>query len=199
MKNPKADAFFAKAKKWRPELKKLRTIVLACGLKEEIKWGKPTYTFDDANVVILIPLKDHLALAFTKGALLKDSKHLLSNIGRNQASRWIKFASLAEVTKREAAIKSYIREAVKVQKSGAQIRYKETSEYEVPEEFGEKLSKNAALRKAFEALTPGRQRGYLIYFSGAKQSKTRAERVEKCAPMILKGKGLMDDSPYRRR
>jgi len=187
-----ADAYFAKAKTWQKELKKLRPIVLETGLTEEIKWGKPTYTFEGTNIVIFVPLKEHLAVMFCKGALLKDKQRLLTNIGQSQASRWMKFGSVADVTKLESAVKAYIREAIKNEKAGVQVKYKETSEYEVPEELQAKLAKSVSFKKAFNALTPGRQRGYLIYFAGAKQAKTREARIEKCTPMILKGKGLLD-------
>lgn len=190
--NITADAYFANAKTWQKELKKLRTIIRSTGLNEEVKWGKPTYTVDESNVVILIPLKDHLALMFCKGALLKDSRRLLQDIGRSQAQRWMKFDSVAAIAKREAAVRSYIREAVENEKAGKQVKYKETSEYPVPDELKAKLSKAPKFKKAFEALTPGRQRGYLIYFAAAKQAKTREARIEKCTPMILKGKGLYD-------
>lgn len=187
-----ADAYFAKAKTWQNELKKLRTIIRGTGLKEEVKWGKPTYTLDDRNVVILVPLKDHLALMFCNGALLKDSRHVLENVGQAQAQRWLKFDSVASVRKLEAVVKAYIREAIKNQKAGLKVTYKDTSEYPVPDELKTKFAKTPAFKKAFEALTPGRQRGYLIYFAGAKQSKTREARIEKSIPAILKGKGIYD-------
>ncbi len=190
--NITADAYFSKAKTWQKELKKLRTIVKSTGLKEEIKWGKPTYTFEESNVVILIPLKEHLALMFCKGALLKDSRHILLQVGQSQASRWMKFDSVPAITKLESVVKTYIREAIKNEKTGLEVRYKETSEYPVPDELKAKFAKAPALRKAFETLTPGRQRGYLIYFAAAKQSKTREARIEKSTPKILKGKGLLD-------
>ena len=190
--NITADAFFAKAKTWQKELRKLRAIVKSTGLKEEIKWGKPTYTLDGTNVVIFVPLKEHVALMYCKGALLKDARKLLQNIGQSQGNRWIKFGSVAEITKLEPVLKSYIREAVKNEKAGLKVRYKETSEFEVPEEFKVKLAKTPALKAAFEKLTPGRQRGYLIYFAGAKQSKTREARIEKSTPAILAGKGHLE-------
>lgn len=190
--NITADAYFSKAKTWQKELKKLRTIIRSTGLKEEVKWGKPTYTFGGSNIVILTPLKAHLALMFCKGSLLKDSRKLLQNVGQAQAQRWMKFDSVAAVEKFEAAVKSYIREAVKNEKTGKEIKYKATSDYPVPDELKAKLSKVPSFKKAFEALTPGRQRGYLVYFAAAKQPKTREARIEKCTPMILKGKGLHD-------
>jgi len=190
--NITADAFFAKAKIWQKELKKLRAIVKSTGLKEEIKWGKPTYTLDGTNVVILVPLKEHLALMYCKGALLKDARKLLQNIGQSQSNRWIKFGSVDEITKLEPAIKSYIREAIKNEKAGLEVVYKKTSDYPVPDELKAKFAKVPSFKKAFEALTPGRQRGYLIYFAGAKQAKTREARIEKSTAAILKGKGLLD-------
>jgi uncharacterized protein YdeI (YjbR/CyaY-like superfamily) len=190
--NITADEFFAKAKTWQKELKKLRTIIRSCGLTEEVKWGKPTYTFEESNVVIMIPLKEHLALMFCKGALLKDSRHVLENVGQSQASRWLKFDSVPAVTKLESVVKAYIREAIKNEKAGVEVKYKETSDYPVPQELKAKFAKAPAFKKAFEKLTPGRQRGYLLHFAGAKQSKTRESRIEKCVPQILKGKGLMD-------
>jgi uncharacterized protein YdeI (YjbR/CyaY-like superfamily) len=190
--NITADAFFAKAKLWQKELKKLRSVIRSCDVTEEVKWGKPTYTFGKSNVVILIPLKEHLALMFCKGALLKDSRHVLGKVGQSQASRWIKFDSVPAITKLESVVKAYIREAIKNEKAGLEVKYKDTSEYPVPDELKAKFAKAPAFKKAFEALTPGRQRGYLIYLAGAKQSKTREARIEKCVPMILKGKGVFD-------
>jgi len=190
--NITATEFFAKAKTWQQELKKLRAIVKSTGLKEEIKWGKPTYTLDGTNVVIFVPLKEHLALMYCKGALLKDARKLLQDIGQSQGNRWMKFGSLAEITKLEPAIKSYIREAIKNEKSGVKVKYKETSDFPVPDELKAKFAKTPSFKKAFESLTPGRQRGYLIYFAGAKQSKTRESRIEKSTPAILKGKGHLE-------
>jgi len=190
--NITADAFFAKAKKWQKELKKLRTVIRSCDLVEEVKWGKPTYTFGKSNVVILIPLKDHLALMFCKGALLKDPRGVLEKVGQSQASRWMKFDSVPAIAKLESVVKAYIREAIKNEKTGKEVKYKDTSEYPVPDELKAKFAKSATFRKAFEALTPGRQRGYLLYFAGAKQSKTREARIEKSTPAILQGKGIYD-------
>jgi uncharacterized protein YdeI (YjbR/CyaY-like superfamily) len=190
--NITADEFFAKAKKWQKELKKLRSIIRTCGLTEEVKWGKPTYTLGKTNVVILIPLKEHLALMFCKGALLRDSRHVLLTVGQSQASRWMKFDSVPVITKLESVVKTYIREAIKNEKAGKEVKYKETSDFPVPDELKAKFKKVPAFKKAFEALTPGRQRGYLIYFAAAKQSKTREARIEKSTPAILKGKGIYD-------
>lgn len=193
-KNPKVDAYLKKAKQWQAEFVKLREIALSCGLTEDLKWYKPCYSFEQSNVVILIPIKEFCALAFAKGALLKDAKHVLHKPGANtQAGRWMKFTSVQEIAKMESTVKAYIREAIEVEKAGLEVEYKKTSDYEVAEEFQNKLDKVPALKAAFEALTPGRQRGYLLYFSSAKQSKTRESRVEKCMPAILRGKGLNDD------
>ncbi len=193
MKNPKVDAYLKKPRPWQDEIRELREIILDCGLTEELKWGKPCYALEESNVVILIPLKEHCALMFAKGALLKDAKGLLGKPGEHtQAGRWLKFASVREIQARKAIIKAYIREAMAAQRAGLEVRYKETSEFAVPEEFEKALRDSPALNAAFADLTPGRQRGYLIYFSGAKQSKTREARVEKCRPRILAGKGLQD-------
>ena len=191
--NPEVDVYLSEAKKWQPEIKKLRSIILNCQLTEELKWAKPVYTFQKKNVVIIIPLKEHCALAFCKGALLKDANGLLTRIGEHtQASRWIKFSSVQQIAEMEPVLKAYIHEAIAAQKAGLEVPYKKTSDYPVPEELKNKLRELPALKTAFNALTPGRQRGYLLYFSAAKQSKTRTSRIEKCMPLILKGKGLND-------
>ena len=191
--NPKVDFYFNKAKKWQEELRKLRTIVLDCGLTEELKWGVPCYTLEKSNVVLIQVFKEYCALLFPKGALLKDSKGILIQQTENvQAARQIRFTNVREIIGLEPVIKAYIREAIQVQKAGLEVPLKKTSEFKVAEEFQKKLDVTPSLKKAFEALTPGRQRGYLLYFCGAKQSKTRESRVEKCVPQILKGKGLDD-------
>ena len=191
--NPKVDVYLTKATKWQPEMKKLRSIILSCQLTEELKWAKPAYTFQKKNVVIIIALKDHCALAFCKGALLKDANRLLTNIGENtQVSRWIKFSSVRAIAEMEPVLKAYIHEAIAAEKAGLEVTYKKTADFPVPEELKNKLEKSPSLKTAFDALTPGRQRGYLLYFSAAKQSKTRTSRIEKCTPQILKGKGLND-------
>ncbi len=188
--NPKVDGFFKKARQWKDELEELRRLLLEAGLTEELKWSKPCYSLDGGNVVILIPLKETLAVAFCKGALLKDPKKILGRPGENtQAGRWIKFTSLPEITKLKTTLKAYIREAIAVEKAGLEVVYKKTSDYPVPEELQRKLDKDAAFKKAFGALTPGRQRAYLLYFGSAKQSQTREARIEKSLPQILKGKG----------
>jgi uncharacterized protein YdeI (YjbR/CyaY-like superfamily) len=191
--SPRADAYFSKAKEWQAELKKLRTIILGCQLTEELKWSKPCYSFENHNVVIIIPLKESCALMFTKGALLKDAKKILTKPGENtQAGRWIKFTHLREIVEQENLLKTYIQEAIEVEKAGLQVKYKTVTEYAVPEELKSKWKEIPALKTAFAALTPGRQKAYLIYFSAAKQSKTRESRIEKWMPQILKGKGLND-------
>jgi uncharacterized protein YdeI (YjbR/CyaY-like superfamily) len=191
--NPKVDFFFAKAKKWKEEFEKLRTIVLDCGLTEELRWGKPCYTFQKSNVVLIHGFKEYCALLFMKGALLRDAKGILIQQTDNvQAARQIRFTNVREIVKMEPILKAYIKEAIKVEKAGLKVNYKKTSEFKVPEEFQNKLDAIPALKTAFEALTPGRQRGYLFYFSQPKQSKTREARVVKCMQQILRGKGLDD-------
>lgn len=191
--NPKVDFFFSKAGQWKEEYEKLRAIILGCGLAEELRWGHPCYAFEGANVVLIHGFKAYCAVLFMKGALLKDPKGILIQQTENvQAARQIRFRNLAEITKLGSTLKAYVREAIEVEKSGAQVEYKKTADFNLPEEFKTKLARTPALQKAFAALTPGRQRGYLLYFSAAKQSKTREARVEKCAPQILKGKGLDD-------
>jgi len=192
-RNPKVDFFFSKAKRWQEEFRKLRTIVLGCGLTEELKWGKPCYTFQQSNVVLIHGFKDYCALLFIKGTLLKDAKGILIQQTENvQAARQIRFTNVRDIVKMEPVLKAYIKEAIEVEKAGLEVNYKKTSEFKVPEEFQNKLDEIPALKAAFNALTPGRQRGYLLYFSGAKQSTTRASRIEKCMPQILKGNGLDD-------
>ncbi|MEX0648677.1 MAG: YdeI family protein, partial [Balneolaceae bacterium] len=172
---------------------KLRTICLNCGLTEELKWGHPCYTFQKSNVVLIHGFKEYCALLFHKGALLKDPDDILIQQTENvQAARQIRFTNVQEIVEMEANLKGYIYEAIKVEKAGLEVEFKKTEEFSVPEEFQQKLDENPALKDAFEALTPGRQRGYLLHFSGAKQSKTRKRRVEKCIPKILNGKGLKD-------
>ena len=191
--NSKVDVYMSNAKKWRKELEKLRTIILDCQLTEELKWGKPCYTFQKSNIVIILPLKEYCALLFCKGALLNDVKGLLIKPGENtQAARQIRFTNLREIVEMETILKAYIHQAIEVEKAGLEVNYKKTTEFVIPEELQRKLDEITALKTAFAALTPGRQRGYLLYFSAAKQSKTRESRVEKCMPQILNGKGLND-------
>jgi len=192
-RNPKVDFFFTKATKWQEEFRRLRTIILSCGLTEELKWGKPCYTFQQSNVVLIHGFKEYCALLLMKGALLKDAKRILIQQTENvQAARQIRFTNVQEIVKMERILKAYVKEAIEIEKAGLEVNYKKTSAFKVPEELQNKLDAIPALRTAFDALTPGRQRGYLLYFSGAKQSKTRESRVEKCMPQILKGKGLDD-------
>ena len=189
--NPKVDGYITRAKKWREETKKLRMILLDCGLTEELKWGKPCYTFRESNVVIIQGFKEYCALLFCKGALLEDAKGILIQQTENmQAVRQIRFTNVREIV--APVLKAYVRAAIEVEKAGLEVTYKKTSDFKIPEELQNKLNEIPALKTAFEALTPGRQRGYILYFSGAKQSKTRESRVEKCMPQILKGKGLND-------
>ncbi|MBL7913382.1 MAG: YdeI/OmpD-associated family protein [Bacteroidia bacterium] len=191
--NPKVDFYFNKAKKWQKEMEMLRTIVLDCHLAEELKWGCPCYTFQKSNIVLIHAFKDYCAFLFFKGALIKDAKGILIQQTENvQAARQARFTSVKEITKHEKTLKKYIFEAVEIEEKGLKVPMKKTKEFSVPEEFQTKLNKNAALKKAFHALTPGRQRGYLLYFSSAKQEKTREARIEKCIPQIMDGKGLDD-------
>ena len=191
--NPKVDAFLKRAKQWREEFEKLRMIVLERGLTEEMKWDHPCYTFEKSNVVLIHGFKEYCALLFFKGALLKDAKGILVQQTENvQAARQIRFTNVREIVKMKPVLKAYIREAIEVEKAGLEVSYKKTSEFKTPEEFQNKLDEVPALKTAFHALTPGRQRGYLLYFSAPKQSKTRESRVEKCMQQILKGKGLDD-------
>ena len=191
--NPKVDAYLKKAKKWREEMQKLRAILLDSPLMEELKWGKPCYTFEKGNVAILYGLKESCALGFLKGALLKDAKGILIKPGENsQSGRWIKFTSVQAITGMKPVLKAYIQEAIAAEKAGLKVDFKEKHELVFPIELQNRLDKNPALKAAFAALTPGRQRGYNLYFSGAKQSQTRESRIEKCLPQILRGRGLHD-------
>ncbi len=191
--NPKVDFYFTKAKKWQEEIKKLRTIILDCHLTEELKWGVPCYTFQNSNVVLIHTFKDYCAVLFHKGVLLKDPKKILIQQTENvQAARQVRFTNISEINKLEKTLKAYIYEACEIEESGVKVPMKKTKEFAVPEEFQKVLNKNAALKKAFNALTPGRQRGYLLYFSSAKQAKTREARIEKYIPQILDGKGVDD-------
>jgi uncharacterized protein YdeI (YjbR/CyaY-like superfamily) len=179
------------AKKWQKETDKLREILLDCGLREETKWSKPCFTYQNKNVVIIIPLKETCALSFFKGALLKDPKHLLQKVGEHtQAGRWIKFTSLKEITALQPTLRHYIRDAITVEASGKKMPVKKAAAYGVPEELQARLDTAPKLRAAFEALTPGRRKSYILHVSSAKQAKTRAARVEKCIPMILSGRGF---------
>lgn len=191
--NPEVDIVLSKARKWQQEMEKLRTIVHNFGLTEELKWGQPCYTLNKNNVVLIHGFKEYCALLFFKGALLNDANGILIRQTENvQSARQARFTSLSEIIKLEPVIKAYIFEAVEVEKAGLKVTLKKISEYIIPDEFQKKLDKSKALKTAFEALTPGRQRGYIFYFSQPKQSKTRVARVEKCVPRILDGKGLND-------
>jgi uncharacterized protein YdeI (YjbR/CyaY-like superfamily) len=193
MMNPKVDFYFAKAKKWQEELEQLRTILLACRLTEELKWGVPCYTFQKSNVVLIHTFKEYCALLFVKGALLHDAKGILIQQTKNvQAARQIRFTNVREIVKLKPVLKAYIHEAIEVEKAGLKVDLKKTAQFAIPEEFQNKLDENPALKTAFKALTPGRQRAYLLYFSAPKQSNTRQSRVEKCTRQILNGKGLND-------
>ncbi len=191
--NPKVDFFFVKAKKWQEEFEKLRTLILDCGLNEELKWGVPCYTFEGSNILLIHGFKEYCAVLFFKGALLNDPKNILVQQTKNvQSARQVRFTHVKEIIKQEAILKSYIYEAIEVEKAGLKLNLKKTKEYKVPQEFQIALNENPSLKTAFYALTPGRQRGYLLYFSSAKQSKTRQSRIEKYKSDILKGKGLND-------
>jgi uncharacterized protein YdeI (YjbR/CyaY-like superfamily) len=192
-KNPKVDWYFKKDKKWQKELTKLRTIVLGCEVTEELKWGVPCYTFQKSNVVLIHEFKEYCALLFVKGALLKDARGILIQQTKNvQAARQIRFTNVREIAALAPILQAYIEEAIEAEKAGVKVKMKKTSEFTIPEEFQNRLNELPALKTAFAALTPGRQRAYILYFSGAKQAKTRGARVKKCMPRILKGKGLDD-------
>ena len=191
--NAKAGFFFEKDSKWKNEYEQLRRIILGCGLSEEMKWMHPCYTFEQKNIVLIHGFKEYCALLFFKGVLLNDANGILIQQTENvQAARQARFTNLKEITKLKATLKSYIYEAIEVEKAGLKVDLKKTKEYKIPEEFHKKLKENTDLKKAFKALTQGRQRGYLIYFSQPKQSKTRELRVEKYTQPILNGKGLND-------
>ncbi|GAA4211311.1 YdeI family protein [Pedobacter jeongneungensis] len=191
--NPKVDFYFNKAKKWQEAVNLLRTIALDCGLTEELKWGCPCYTLNGNNIVLIHDFKEYCAFLFFKGALLKDKEAILIQQTENvQSSRQIRFTNALQIVEMKAILKAYILEAIEVEKAGLKVELKKTTEYAIPEEFQSKLDQIPDLKAAFEALTPGRQRGYLLYFSSAKQSKTREARVEKYMPQILSGKGLGD-------
>lgn len=182
-----------KVHNWQAELAKLRNIILDCGLREELKWGVPVYTFKGKNVVLISAFKDNCVLSFFKGVLLKDANGILSKQGKNsQAARVVRFTSVREIVEKEKILKDYIHEAVELERAGLKVSFKPTSEYEIPVEFQRKLDKNHTLKKSFEALTPGRQRAYILHFSQPKQSKTREARIEKFMSQILSGKGLND-------
>ncbi|WP_323756387.1 YdeI family protein [Roseivirga sp.] len=191
--NPKVDWFFEKDTKWQAEYNHLRAIALDCGLTEELKWGCPCYTFKGTNIVLIHGFKEYCAYLFHKGVLLKDSDNILIQQTENvQSARQIRFTGLEAIMEVETVLKAYIYEAIEVEKAGLTVALKKTAEFNMPEEFEKALNENSDLKTAFEALTPGRQRGYLLHFSQPKQSKTREARIEKCTPMIFEGKGLND-------
>jgi len=182
-----------KVHKWTRELTRLRKILLSCGLDEQLKWRVPCYTFHNSNIVLMSSFKEYCALTFFKGALLKDTHRILTLPGANsQAARLIRFTKVQDISRLASVVKSYVNEAIEVEKAGLKVKFKNIAEYNIPEEFQARLSKNPALKTAFNALTPGRQRGYLLYFSAAKQSKTRESRIEKSLQAILNGNGLND-------
>ena len=190
--NPKVDLFLRKAKKWREESEKLRMILLDFPLTEELKWGEPCYTLQGKNVVLIGGFKEYVTLLFFQGALLKDTHRILVAPGNTQAKRQIRFTSLQQILAMEAVLKAYIREAIEVEKAGLKVKLRKHSDYVIPQELQKRLDEIPALKAAFEALTPGRQRAYMFHISKPKQSKTRESTVEKCIPQILAGKGLND-------
>jgi len=193
MMNPKVDWFFAKDTQWQKEYEKLRKIILDCGLIEELKWGCPCYTFENTNIVLIHGFKEYCALLFFKGALLNDPNGILIQQTKNvQSARQIRFTNAREIVKMEKILKAYVYEAIEAERAGLKVKLKKTSEFKIPEEFQKRLDKSTALKKAFDALTPGRQRAYIFYFSQAIQSKTREARVEKYIKQILNGNGLDD-------
>jgi uncharacterized protein YdeI (YjbR/CyaY-like superfamily) len=192
--NPKVDFYFIKAKKWQEELEQLRIIMLECGLTEELKWGCPCYTLEKSNIVLIHAFKEYCALLFFKGALFSDPEGILVQQTENvQSARQTRFTNVHEIVAAKAILKAYVLEAIEVEKAGLKVPLKKAAEFAVTPEFQSKLTKIPYLKTAFEALTPGRQRAYLLHFSAPKQSKTRESRVEKCMQQILKGKGLNDD------
>lgn len=191
--NPKVNFYFNKAEKWREEMERLRTIVLGCGLTEELKWGVPCYTFQKSNIVLIHAFKEYCAVLFFKGVLLNDANGILVQQTENtQAARQIRFTDIREIVKMKIILKAYVYEAIEMEKAGLKVNLKKTTELPIPEEFQNKLDEIPALKTAFKALTPGRQRAYILYFSAPKQSKTRESRIEKCMRQVLDGKGLND-------
>ena len=191
--NPKVDWYFDKNEKWQKEIKKLRTIILDCGLTEALKWGCPCYTFEDSNIVLIHVFKEYCALLFFKGALLSDANDILIQQTKNvQSARQIRFTNVRQVVEMEKIVKAYIYEAIEVERAGLKVKFKKTADFIIPEEFQKKLNKMPALKTAFYALTPGRQSAYIFYFSQPKLSKTREASIEKYKKQILKGRGLND-------
>ncbi len=192
-KNPLIDAFLDRASTWQKEMQKLRAIVLGCQLDEKLKWGVPCYTFEDSNIVLIHAFKEYCALLFIKGALLKDEHAILVRQTANvQAGRQVRFTSVQQVTSMKAQLQAYIAEAIELEKAGCKVAFKDVEEFDIPEEFQHKLTENPALQQAFDALTPGRRKAYLLHFSAPKQAKTRESRIERCMPQIFDGKGLND-------
>lgn len=192
--NPRVDFYFNRESKWQKEIELLRKIILDCGLDEALKWGSPCYTFQHTNIVLIHEFKDYCALLFFKGALMSDPNGILIQQTKNvQSARQIRFTNAKEISKLKTALKAYVYEAIEVEKAGMTVKLKKTKEFDMPEEFEKRLNKSAALKKAFYALTPGRQRGYLLYFSQAKQTQTRESRIDKYRQHILDGKGLNDE------
>ena len=191
--NPAVNFYFNKAKKWQEEIRELRMNLLDCGLTEELKWGVPCYTFQKGNIVLIHVFKEYCALLFFKGALLNDPNGVLVQQTKNvQAGRQMRFTSVRGILEIEAIVKAYIYEAIELEKAGLKVELKKTTQFIIPEEFENKIKEVPALKTAFYALTPGRQRAYLLHFSAPKQSKTRESRVEKCVQQIINGKGLGD-------
>ncbi|NGZ76900.1 YdeI/OmpD-associated family protein [Saccharibacillus alkalitolerans] len=191
--NPKVDAFLERAEQWREEFAKLRSLALDSEMTEELKWGQPCYTVQGGNVVLIHGFKDYCALLFIKGSLLQDNERMLiRQTQKVQAGRQLRFDSVSEIEEREEEIRAYIREAIEIEKAGLRVELKTSEEFAVPEELRERFDRDAALQEAFEGLTPGRQRAYLLHFTEPKQSKTRVSRIEKHAPRIMEGKGLND-------
>ena len=191
--NPKVNFFFNEAKQWKKEFEKLRTIALSTELVEDLKWGCPCYTYEGKNIFLIHGFNEYCALLFFKGALMKDPDHILIQQSKNvQAARQIRFTDVKQINDMEQVLRAYMFEAVEIEESGAKVEMKKTKEFEMAEEFQNKLDENPALQKAFKALTPGRQRAYLLHISSAKQSKTREARIEKCIPQIMEGIGLKD-------
>ncbi|MFZ4928648.1 YdeI/OmpD-associated family protein [Chryseobacterium sp. Mn2064] len=191
--NPKVNFFFEKATQWQEEFEKLRTIALSTELTEDLKWGCPCYTYEGKNIFLIHGFKEYCALLFFKGALMKDPDHILIQQSKNvQAARQVRFKEVEQINDLEEILKAYMFEAVEIEESGIKVEMKKTKEFEMAEEFQQQLDQNPALQEAFKALTPGRQRAYLLYFSSAKQSKTREARIEKCIPQIMDGIGLND-------
>lgn len=191
--NPKVDKYINRVDKWKDEVTKLRSIILDCQLTEELKWGVPCYTYEGRNIVLIHDFKEYCAILFFKGALLSDTNGILIQQTKNvQSARQMRFTSLKEISKLEPVIKAYIYEAIEVERSGQKVSLKKVPDYEMPEELQKKLDKSASFKKAFNALTPGRQRGYILFFAAAKQPKTRESRIEKYTKQILSGKGLND-------